>query len=185
MYDYRPSRYKLRENNHSTSYIYLAWNIDSFETNKIHFLEKKNNFMMDGTFTKLLYLDASVTMNAAYIYFPINTLFYNSYTNFVHFSLADAENKKLATVVSHIESQILEQYQTFFNVKKTHSLMLQRQMQKKNFKVYHNNSNININTNNNEFRQHQHQDQHRYILKISGVWETESEIGITFKFQEK
>jgi len=39
--------------------------------NSIRFLDKRNNIIMDGDFTKLMYSDHCITVNGLYLHFPI------------------------------------------------------------------------------------------------------------------
>lgn len=81
-----------------------------------------------------------------------------------------------------IEYEIIESYKTFFNNKKTSSYQLKSFFRdsviKNNFALI---SNESILTTTNPFYI---QTENAVILKISGIWETKSNLGINFKFMK-
>jgi hypothetical protein len=72
-----------------------------------------------------------------------------------------------------LEREILEYYRDSTDSKKTPLFILHNQLYSGNAKVFKNHTN---NETENPF-------DIRYIIKISGVWESEDRIGITYKFQ--
>ena len=158
----------------STSCLHIAVSTDSFHHEKLLFLDTKKNVIIDGSFTKLIYSEAAVVLNAIYIYFPIQSLSTHFGSNYVSFSLSDPKNISLMKKMAYIENEILHYYRQFFGISKSASNCLATQLLKGNIKVYQTSPNTGGRT--------QGIQDASYILKISGVWETENQIGITFKF---
>ena len=133
----------------------------------ISFGEKKTNTVMDGTFTKTMYLDSCMTMNAIHITFPIllreimgtksKCIFYPSFP----------DNQSVINQCSKIEELILTMYSIQMECKKNPVYSLKEQMASGFIHVY----------------QGLHKDANAHIvLKISGVWESNHTFGLTFKF---
>jgi hypothetical protein len=90
-----------------------------------------------------------------------------SYKSIVHFYPHDVINLQYITCLSEIETAILTLYKSINDINKTNKLSLASQLYSGCFKIYNeHNANYNMNT---------------YYLKISGVWENNNEIGITYK----
>ena len=49
----------------------LACNISDFEIENTFFLDIKQNIIIDGTFTKIIYSTSNVSFNGIYLIFPI------------------------------------------------------------------------------------------------------------------
>jgi len=159
----------------------LYLNIDDFKQNNqiqindnIRFLYAKQNTIMDGKFTKILYSDDCVIMNGFYILFPIVCDKYNPHnSNNIRFIQYNKKsNIQLIEYLSQLENKILTQYQKYNNCDKYKDPCLQKQLYNKQFRVYK------------EEIIENKQISPLYILKISGVWESFDKIGITYKFVE-
>ena len=145
---------------------------EQFQPENILFLDTKKNVIIDGNFTKLIYSDANAVLNAIYLSFPIQRLTMNPSLNFVSFAMTAPYNVALIKNMARIEHDILKLYQAYCGIAKQVCSSLWTQLSKGHFKVYHT-------------QQVHHtppQENSRYILKISGVWETHHQVGITFKF---
>jgi hypothetical protein len=82
-------------------------------------------------------------------------------------------NANLIQELSKIEYRIIEYYKQINQINKRTNCILNRQLLTGNLKIYkdYNLSKINRNS-------------PQYIIKISGIWENNSEIGITYKIIE-
>ena len=120
----------------------LVLDMNSYSPNGFHYLETKQNMIMDGVFTKLVYVDAHFTMNSVFIACCFQQ---------------DAGKYASVNSILQLEKELLSQY------------MLRKKCQEKN-PVYKIESHIWIKL------------QENSILKISGIWETENEFGLTYKF---
>ncbi len=150
----------------------LVLDYSQFDVHKVHFLDTKKNIIIDGIFTKMVYLDDIVSLNAIYIMFPCKYYIERSTTRSnIMFSLNTEENQKIID----LETAILNNYMKHYQVNKRMNTNLSTQIINGRTRLYREgdgDDSANINTS------------PEIVLKISGVWETEHEIGITHKFVE-
>lgn len=145
-----------------------------FTCHHLLFLETKRNVIIDGQFTKLIYSDNDVVLNAIYLQFPVVPHLTSSLSYMV-FSVDDPGNLAIVRSFERIERQILQYYQTYMGCRKTPVFMLSNQLQRGGFKLYRGTMPIRDADNLPAYFE-------ACTLKISGVWETQHQIGITFKF---
>lgn len=107
-------------------------------------------------------------MNGLHFYFPINIESINTNYNrtFIRFDINDELNKKIIALLTSIETKLLETYNFLKN--KNHKNIFKTQLESGYVKI-HTNSKHHINN------------QTCYIVKISGIWESKNDIGITYK----
>jgi hypothetical protein len=152
----------------------FIFDICDFNIENIHLFEKKKNIVIDGIFTKIVYSDELLTMNGIYLKFPLdlqtntNT---NTYTHRnIHFYPYSSVNLSYIKQFSQIEEMIINYYKFFYNIRKKNNMVLTSQLYSGFFKLYRDSNEIKPNT--------------RYVLKISGIWENKTDIGITYKIME-
>jgi hypothetical protein len=117
---------------------------------------------MDGFFTKFIFSNTFMTMNGLFFQLPPVT---NSF-NFI--SIDTICQKEWIQRICIIEKQIIQYYQMFYNIQhKVPLYTLKNQLQKGVMKYYR------------DFQPGCSDP--KYYLKISGIWENQREIGITFK----
>jgi hypothetical protein len=140
--------------------------IEQYDDSNIYFCEAiKNNIMNDGSFIRILYSTNHFVINGIYLYINLNDVsiekFYNKYKCNFNINL----NKELINNLKVIEENVLKkiiinnkipQYKIYEQIKNGH------------IKVFCENNNIKINN--------------LFILKISGIWETNTNYGLTYKF---
>jgi hypothetical protein len=148
-----------------------------FSIGNSHFLEKKRNIIIDGYFTKLLYTTDLFTMNGFYFLFPIEIASLDKIMNkhIIKFSPYSKANYQIIQDFAKLEYRIIEYYKQMNNCVKKISNTLSKQMYSGSMKIYRDyNSDKKqvVNTSDG---------QTLCVLKISGVWETKEDIGITFK----
>jgi hypothetical protein len=148
--------------------MFLLLHPTDFLIQNIYFLEKKPNMIMDGFFTKIIFTNSFMTMNGIYLKLTIQKLFFKTPSYFLQFDVNS--HKEIITRISNIEKQILLYYSMFYGIQKTPVYHLRTQLQQGSIKYYRSLYNDDKNT--------------EYYLKISGVWENQNEIGITFKLLE-
>lgn len=184
-------------------------NINDFQTENIFFMENKENIIVNGIFVKILYSCEYYTMNGIYIHFPMmyyeknltniqtsssfqnvqrekNVLFFDIEKNselIIQFSKLETtilqfymknKNIKNKTIVKNIGTQLKNGAIRYYNYKfsnglhicKTNECLLQK--------------NITKLCNNECVSQIKH-GLKKFYIKISGVWETNNEVGITYK----
>lgn len=151
----------------------LVLDYSQFYIGNVHFLDTKKNIIIDGIFTKMVYLDDIVSLNAIYIVFPCKCYIDRTINrNNVMFSLNTHENQEII----ELEKSILNNYMKYYQISKKMNTSLASQITNGRTRLYkegHDNTQL-----------HENEDNIQIVLKISGVWETNDEIGITHKFVE-
>ena len=146
-----------------------------FQLNNIIFLESKRNMIMDGTFAKIIYSNQYFSLNSIYFDFTIEILSIEKQMNkfIMKYNPNSYANNTLIQELSKIEYRIIEYYKQINQINKRTNCILNKQLLTGNLKIYkdYNLSKINKNP-------------PQYIIKISGIWENNNEIGITYKIIE-
>jgi len=145
------------------------------------FLDTKRNIIMDGNFTKIIYSNEWFTLNGIFFLFPIETLSIQKIMNKMTMKFHPYQPLNLSIIqdFAKIEYRLIEYYKQMNKCNKKTSNLLAKQLYSGNIKVYKDyngdnyNSNIINNINETDFSQ--------YVMKISGIWETRDEVGLTFK----
>ena len=138
----------------------------------IRYLYPKKNTIMEGEFTKILYSKNYVTMNGLYIYIPFTILERKTNDN-IHtrnINIHNSHNQSIMHDLKNIEKQLLQNYKQYNKINKTFELVLGKQLSTGQIRVYHESHNKNKNN--------------KYVIKISGIWETRDKIGLTYKILE-
>jgi len=138
----------------------------------IYFLEKKRNIIMDGNFTKIIYSNEKFTMNGIYILFPIELTTNDKNVNLVKFNPYQPNNASIIAEIVKLEYRIVEYYKNIFQCKGKISNFLSKQLYSGSLKLYKELNSVDSNP------------QKKYLIKISGVWETSDDVGITYKLME-
>ena len=142
--------------------MYLLLNIDQVNLNEIIFLDpSKNKIIRDGSFIKILYSNSYFTMNGIYITFPINYSNINKINNKYKITFLYETNKDLFEKIQTMEINILNK----LNIKKYPKYLFNEIFKNQTILL----SNI-------------PQKSEEIILKISGIWETNYEFGLSYKF---
>ncbi len=150
----------------------LVLDYSQFNIRNIHFLDTKKNIIIDGIFTKMVYLDDIVSLNAIYIVFPCKCYIDRTMNrNNIMFSLNTHENQEII----QLETAILTNYMKYYQISKKMNTSLATQISNGRTRLYKEGMNRVVHENENDIQ---------IVLKISGVWETDEEIGITHKFVE-
>lgn len=143
--------------------------IYKFELNKVLLDEKtKNNVINDSYFYRLFYSDVHITFNAIYLLFELNNIKIEKYFDKIKCLFTYEENETMINEIVNIEKQILNKCKTDILCEPTYRIEDQ----------LHNNF-IKINESNVELNKYSTK---KFILKISGIWQTEPNIGLTFRF---
>jgi hypothetical protein len=138
---------------------------NKFDVNKIIFLDSvKNTVINNGYFYRLLYSDEYFSLNSIYFTLDIKTRSIDRYFNKVKFIFDIQQNEKEIKIFEKIENDLLKK----MNIPKKKPVFKIKELFRNNFfKLFHNSSES-IYSN-------------RLLLKVSGIWETSSEYGITYK----
>lgn len=171
--------------------MYLILNIEQIDMYYITFLEPKENNIVNGTFTKLFFSDNKITMNGLYLKFnPSKIQFIDpivkkySDDNWYKPKILETKYKQLFQFdpISNIdyfnyffdlEKKLLQYYLEYNNIKKQAVYVLKNQLMSGTARYY---------------REHIIPSvpgkKTGYYLKISGIWETKQDVGITYKIIE-
>ena len=135
-----------------------------FDIDNVFFCEPNaNNIMQDGSFIRLLFSNDLFTTNGIYLQLPIHITSIEKYFNKYKYNFDVNSNLELIENISNIEQSILDK----IHIDKKSFCKIQSQLKNGNIKMITNNTEIS---------------NHILLLKISGIWETDMEYGITYKF---
>jgi hypothetical protein len=142
----------------------LVKTIQQYDINDVIFCEPiKNNIMNDGSFIRILYSNDKFVLNGIYLLVSFNNVsiekLYSKYK--CNFKLQ--ENVEICNVLKKIEEDLLKKYIT----NKIPCYKIYEQINMEFIKIFMEIQNIDIDT---------------FVLKISGIWETTNNYGLTYKF---
>jgi len=145
----------------------IVKNVDQFNNDNVYFCEPiKNNIMNNGHFIRILYSTPLFNLNGIYLFITINHHSIEKYYNKYKCSFDIHVYQNIIEKLKYIEDDILKKV----GIKgKVPQYKLYEQMQNGNIKIIADN----IDKLNNTF-----------LLKIAGIWETETEYGLTYKFNK-
>lgn len=145
--------------------MYLVKNIDQYDENNIFFCDPiKNNIMSDGNFIRILYSNKYFILNGIYLLLSFNDINSEKYYNKYKCLFNIITHKDLIDNIKKIEENILRKLD-FYN--KTPQYKIYEQIKNGNIKIF-----CDEIPNATCF----------FVLKISGVWETQHSYGLTYKF---
>lgn len=141
--------------------------LDQYNEDNIYFCEPiKNNVMNDGLFIRIIYSNSLFILNGINLFIQLNDIVFDKYYNKYKCSFCVANHKETIENLRKIEESLLLRS----NIKnKIPQYKINDQMKNGNIKLFL--ENINEKSIHNIF-----------ILKISGIWETETHYGLTYKF---
>jgi hypothetical protein len=147
----------------------ILQNIDQYNEQFLYFCDPiKNNIINDGSFIRILYSTNNVTLNGIYLLCSFKDIIYEKYYNKYKCIFNIAINKELLDKIKTIEDNILK------NIYITNKIP--------QYKIYDQLKNGYIKIFQNIQKDHNIQRNHTFILKISGIWETNMNYGLTYKF---
>ena len=149
----------------------ITYDIEKYNKKNIFFLETKQNMLMDGKFTKLLFSDNIFTTIGIFlnIQFNSSTIYQINKKCILKFE-KNYMNMKTINNLANIERTILQYYKNLNNCNKEANYLLYNTLMNGSIKLY--------------VKQYSNLSNLKYIIKISGVWENDKEVGITYKFLE-
>ena len=139
--------------------------IDQYKDDNVYLCDAiKNNIMNDGVFIRILYSTSVMILNGIYLYIPIHDCSCDKYYNKYRCMFNTNTHQTLIEQLKMIEENILKKIVVN---NKTPQLKINEQFNNGNIKVF---EDICNNT------------ECTFVLKISGVWETQYNYGLTYKF---
>jgi Zn-dependent M16 (insulinase) family peptidase len=142
----------------------LVKTIDQFDNKHLFFCEPiKNNIMNDGNFIRILYSTPTIALNGIYLLIELNDITCEKYYNKYKCMFNISTHKDIINQLKTIEEDILNKYKT----NKIATYKIHEQIKCGYIKIF---SDIG------------HKPHNYFILKISGIWETNLNFGLTYKF---
>jgi hypothetical protein len=151
----------------------MILDINNFQIENIYFLEKKDNIVFDGIFTKLLYSNNCFIMNGIYFQLPIEFIKISEVNNktVINYQIMNKLNLLNIQEITNLENKIIDYYKKMYNCNKNFVNNLSKHISSGIIKIYNNHEKSNFYIKNTFY----------FIIKISGVWETHNEVGVTYK----
>lgn len=138
---------------------------DQYDEKYIYFCEPiKNNIMNEGNFIRIIYSTNNLMLNGIYLLLSLNDITCEKYYNKYKCIFNVNNHKELIENIKTIEENILKKIE----IKNKIPL----------FKIYEQISNGNIKL----FNEVINKSNNLFVLKISGIWETQFNYGVTYKF---
>jgi hypothetical protein len=142
--------------------------IEQYNENFVYFCEPiKNNIMNNGNFIRIIYSSPLFILNGIYLSIPITCFTIEKYYNKYKCIFDRNLYKDIIDKLRYIEVSILNKIAI---KEKKPQYKIYEQMINGYFKIFNENT---------EYGEKQIKP---FLLKISGVWETENEYGVTYKF---
>ena len=141
-----------------------------FDTNNTFFMDKKKNIIVNVSFSRLLYSNSFFVMNGLHFEFPIVNYRIgnnNQHSELIFSPYKDTNMSYISDFVK-IENTLLTNYNMIYGTNKPFSCVLSKQLYSGNMKLYRN-------------LQKKKTQPQQLVIKISGIWETDNEIGLATK----
>ena len=153
--------------------------IEQFYLGNTFFLETKRNIIIDGYFTKIIYSNDLFSMNGIYLRFPVEgqTVDKRLNKNVMRLYSCIPANAQLIHDFSKFEFKIIEYYRQMKSCTKKPSYIFAKQLFSGFLKIY---KEYNVQDRDNDPDMYLPE----YYVKIAGIWETNDEVGITYKMIE-
>jgi len=141
--------------------------VEQFNINHVFYQDPVKNTLMDNSqFIRLQYCSCTYSMNGVYLYVPIVVEATEKCYNKTRCTFDKAINANIVQQLINIEREILFKVMGTKGLHKTVVFRMGEQLDHGNIKVMTKSKT------------------EAYVLKIFGVWESETEIGLTFKLDD-
>lgn len=143
----------------------IVKHIDQYNEDNVYFLEPiKNNIMNNGNFIRIIYSTSVFILNGIYINIHINNTSIDKYYNKYKCSFDTNQYKDLIDKLRAIEEGLIQKIGILGKIPQ--------------YKIYEQLKNGNIKV----FSESLDKIGNTFLLKIAGIWETETDYGLTYKF---
>lgn len=141
----------------------IVIDIKDFSINNVFFMDiVKNTVMENSNFIRINYSNSLLILNGIYLTFDLKTYSLEKYFSKFKCSFNTHYNQFVIDQIINIEDNLLKT----LNPSKKPVYKIKEQLSTGNIKLFSNNNSILDN---------------KFLLKISGFWETDLEYGITYK----
>jgi hypothetical protein len=143
----------------------MVKHMEQYNEDYVYFLEPiKNNIINNGYFIKIIYSTSFFTFNGIYISINLKCSSIDKYYNKYKCSFDIIEHKEVIDKLRIIEEGLIKKISILGKVP---NFKIYEQLKNGNIKVFSNTLNDISNI---------------FLLKIAGIWETDTEYGVTYKF---
>jgi hypothetical protein len=143
----------------------IVTTLEQYNEDHVYFLEPiKNNIINNGNFIRIIYSTALFTLNGIYIAINIKCNTIDRYYNKYICSFDIGKHKELIERIRSIEITLMKKITIPGKIPQ--------------YKIYEQLKNGNIKVFSDTFEKKGHS----FLLKIAGIWESEYEYGLTYKF---
>ena len=140
---------------------------DQFNINNVYYIEPIQNIIMDNSeFIKIIYSTPDITLNGIYLLIELKHTTREKYYKKIKISYDINSSKIMLNKIYEIENMLLNKY---YIKNKIQRKIIFNTLNSGVIKIFPNNDTDFISNNNS------------FILKISGIWENETEYGLTYK----
>lgn len=144
----------------------IVKNINQYQDDCVYFCEPiKNNVMPDGNFIRILYSNSLFVLNGINLLISLYDISTEKYYNKYKCSFNVSTHKDLIENLRLLEEKILKRCNIKIKIPK---YKISEQMRNGNIKLFIEDTDKLISG--------------KFMLKISGIWETENQYGLTYKF---
>lgn len=142
----------------------LVKTINQFDANCLFLCDPiKNNVMNEGNFIRLIYSTPIISFNGVYLFVQLHDVVCEKYYNKYKCLFNINTHQELIGYLEYVEKSILSCYETT----KIPSMKIHEQLRSGYIKLF---TDIGAKSN------------CSFVLKISGIWETQTNYGLTYKF---
>lgn len=146
--------------------MFLAFKNKPINTSNIIISEKKkNNIINDSFFYRIYYTTDNFISNGIVINYKFSIHNTENFFKKIKLNFKEKDNIQNIQNIIHVENQLL----SYFNSPKNKKCSLRDQLKENHIKIQNTNLSLNLQNLN-------------LVLKISGFWETQNEIGLTYRF---
>ena len=143
--------------------------LEQYNENYVYFCDSiKNNVMSEGNFIRIIYSTPIFSLNGVYLVFTLNNIAIEKYYNKYKCIFDVTNHIDLLEQINKIENNLLKKISI---PNKMPQYKIYDQLKNGNIKIF---SDYSVKTSTN----------FDYLLKISGIWETDTQYGITYKFSK-
>jgi len=146
--------------------------IDQYNEKYVYLCEPiKNNVMNEANFIRFIYSTPHVMLNGIYLLLPLQNIFMERYYNKYKCVFPPTmENMVMVEKMRVIESNLLKRVSIH---NKTPVMKIHEQLSQHFLKVFHSEGRV-AGDNGSQL----------FLVKISGIWETDKHFGLTYKFSK-
>lgn len=140
--------------------------ISQFDKDCLHFQKPVRNTVMDNSnFIRVVYSNELFSLNSLFVKFTLHNARTERYFAKFKCSFSRSDNEKVVQQLINLEREILRRAEI---ADKKYACNISEQLQAGTIKLFANEPEGQIGN--------------KFLLKVSGVWETAHELGVTFKF---